>query len=159
MKRYRWVCPQCGVGKNLGARPRANATARFCIACSERGGILVERVAPKLVARRAAGRERSKAKQQKKRQTARHGAERKGSEMKLSKKWVQHSLEVTHGSLCWLKCAGARDALRSEPGCECGTKERHTHCPGCGGVAIKGDWAAKPIATYTMNLGRGHDQT
>ena len=45
-RRYRWTCPACGVGRMLGARPRKDATARFCIPCSEETGSLVGLVCP-----------------------------------------------------------------------------------------------------------------
>jgi hypothetical protein len=52
-KRYRWICPQCSTGKLLGKAPRKNATARFCIPCSESTGYLVERTCPALDRKRA----------------------------------------------------------------------------------------------------------
>lgn len=42
----RWVCPICSVGANGPARPRANATVRFCLTCSADSSTLVERVLP-----------------------------------------------------------------------------------------------------------------
>lgn len=42
----RWVCPICNVGANGPARPRANATVRFCLTCSADSDTLVERVLP-----------------------------------------------------------------------------------------------------------------
>lgn len=61
--RYKWICPECGMGKLLGARPRKNATARFCLPCSKRAGVLVERTSPRLEARRVLSRERRMAAQ------------------------------------------------------------------------------------------------
>lgn len=41
-----WACPN-GCGSKRGPeRPRRNATIRYCLACSERTGSLVERVSP-----------------------------------------------------------------------------------------------------------------
>lgn len=61
-KQVRWECPS---GKHravlASTRPRANATAWFCLRCSEEQGVLVERVAPALVRRRAARAERARA--------------------------------------------------------------------------------------------------
>lgn len=65
-KRYRWICPQCEDGKLASARPRKNATVRYCLTCSEREGILVERTCPALEKVRHAKTERSQKKQAKK---------------------------------------------------------------------------------------------
>lgn len=70
-KRYRWECPLCERGRLLGARPRENATARYCLPCSEKTGALIPLRCPvldkrrakarsKAVARRAAVRERQR---------------------------------------------------------------------------------------------------
>lgn len=65
-KKFRWICPECGSGKNIGARPRRNASDRFCFPCSERVGVLVERACPVLDRKRGAGIERTKAKRERK---------------------------------------------------------------------------------------------
>lgn len=65
-KRYRWICPQCNKGKLGSMRPRSNATIRYCLTCSEKEGILVERTCPALEKVRHAKQERSKKKQVKK---------------------------------------------------------------------------------------------
>jgi hypothetical protein len=52
-ERHRWVCPNCGDGVLLGARPRRNATARFCLPCSKQASVLVERGCPVLKRKRA----------------------------------------------------------------------------------------------------------
>jgi hypothetical protein len=56
--RHRWTCPECGSGVLLGPRPRRDATARFCLPCSEDRGSLVERVCPALDRKRAERREK-----------------------------------------------------------------------------------------------------
>ena len=33
-----------------------------------------------------------------------------------------------------------KDAMRCEADCECGTKDRHTHCKLCGQLISIGDW-------------------
>lgn len=69
-KRYRWTCPQCSQSKLGSTRPRSNATIRYCLTCSEKEGILVERTCPALEKIRHAKRERSKKKQVKKQSKA-----------------------------------------------------------------------------------------
>jgi hypothetical protein len=55
VKRVRWECPSGLHAGVLGpSRPRKNATARFCLPCSEAAGVLVERVAPAVERKRAA---------------------------------------------------------------------------------------------------------
>lgn len=58
-KRFRWTCPQCGSGVLIGQRPRLDATARYCLDCSKKQGVLVKRECPKLEARRAIVKERT----------------------------------------------------------------------------------------------------
>lgn len=54
-KRVRWECPHGLHAGELGStRPRKNATVRFCWACSQEAGVLVERVAPALERKRSA---------------------------------------------------------------------------------------------------------
>lgn len=67
---YLWKCPQCGKGKRLGARPRRDATDRFCLDCSKKTGTLVPRVCPRLETRRSAGKARTQRKQETKRRRA-----------------------------------------------------------------------------------------
>lgn len=50
--RHRWSCPECGSGVLLGPRPRRDATARFCLGCSQKQGTLVARVCPALEKKR-----------------------------------------------------------------------------------------------------------
>lgn len=42
----RWVCPTCGSGVLAPSRPRKDDVRRFCLACSEKSGRLVQRVCP-----------------------------------------------------------------------------------------------------------------
>ena len=65
--------------------------------------------------------------------------------MKLSKKWIDHSPDYLN------KCM-SKGEIKAEPDCQCGIKERHTHCKGCGKVASIGDWGAPPIATYKIRM-------
>lgn len=52
-KRVRWECPNGLHPGVLGStRPRANATVRYCLPCSEAAGVLVERSAPALERKR-----------------------------------------------------------------------------------------------------------
>ena len=39
-----------------------------------------------------------------------------------------------------------------EPDCECGIKERHSHCVHCGKLISVGDWGAPPIAEFTISF-------
>lgn len=47
-KMVRWVCPNCDQGKLAPSRPRRDDVRRYCLACSEETGRLVERAAPAL---------------------------------------------------------------------------------------------------------------
>ncbi len=67
---HRWTCPHCGGGRNLGVRPRKNATDRYCLPCSEKTGTLVERTCAVLDAKRVRGREKSTTKQKRKKARA-----------------------------------------------------------------------------------------
>ena len=54
--------------------------------------------------------------------------------MRLSAEWIElHSPSMPN------KCAGERPEIVVDDGkCECGEKERHTHCPGCGLMISRG---------------------
>lgn len=67
---YRWVCPTCGKGANLGPQPRKDDPRRYCLPCSATASRMIERVCPKLEAKRAAKADSRKAAQKRKRQTA-----------------------------------------------------------------------------------------
>lgn len=60
----RWNCPRCGSGKNAPARPRRDDTRRYCLACSEETGRLVERTARALETKRARAAERADARRE-----------------------------------------------------------------------------------------------
>lgn len=67
-KNYRWICPQCGKGKNAPSRLRKDDPRRYCLDCSGKPGVLtlVERYAPTLEKKRAKKRAKSQAKAAKK---------------------------------------------------------------------------------------------
>ena len=52
-KLKRWSCPQCKAGVLAPSRPRKNSVKRYCLSCSEKKGVLVERVCPSLDKARA----------------------------------------------------------------------------------------------------------
>jgi hypothetical protein len=62
MSLSRWLCPTCGDGKLAPRRPRKDDVRRYCLACSETTGRLVERTNPVIEKKRAASKERSKKK-------------------------------------------------------------------------------------------------
>lgn len=66
--------------------------------------------------------------------------------MKLSPEWTEHSPDLA-------TCVLSAPMIRAEPTCECGIRERHKHCGGCGRLISKGDWDAPPIATYILPIG------
>lgn len=75
MKQRRWVCPNgCG-GVLAPSRPRRNDVRRYCLACSERTGKLVERISPALEAERKRKAEAAKAKRERKAETAKRNEE------------------------------------------------------------------------------------
>lgn len=61
-KQYRWICPTCGKGKKGPSRLRKVDVRRYCLKCSEKAGVLVERSIPKLDKKRDAKRVKSQAK-------------------------------------------------------------------------------------------------
>lgn len=69
-KRKRWSCPTGDHPGVLGpGRPRANSIVRYCLPCSEKSGVLVERVCAANEKERARKTEAAKAKAQKKKVT------------------------------------------------------------------------------------------
>ena len=48
----RWICPECQNGLNAPERMRRNDSRRFCLTCSAKSPLLVERKCPVLDARR-----------------------------------------------------------------------------------------------------------
>lgn len=67
-RRTRWVCPECGDGRLGPTKPRKNNVVRYCLPCSEKAGVLVERETPALTKRREAQAEAAKAKRVKREQ-------------------------------------------------------------------------------------------
>lgn len=61
-KQVRWRCEQCQHGLLAPMRPRKNDVRRYCLPCSSKTGVLVERVAPTLEKQRSARKEASKKK-------------------------------------------------------------------------------------------------
>lgn len=74
----RWICPECGKGKNGPQRPRMDNVVRYCLACSEKSGVLVRRSAPALEKKRAAAYTRSQEKAAAKRERQRDTETRAG---------------------------------------------------------------------------------
>jgi hypothetical protein len=58
----RWICPLCAGGKLAPSKPRRDDARRYCLACSEKTGRLVERTCPALDSEREARAEAAKAK-------------------------------------------------------------------------------------------------
>jgi len=101
-RRYRWKCPNCGAGKLLGKAPRKNATARFCLPCSEETGYLVERMCPCLEKERAEKAQKRAEKDKEKRAQA--TALRKAQKASEEARWMVqgHDLRKTIRDLCKL---------------------------------------------------------
>ena len=78
-KKKRWVCPQCGVGKLGLQRPRKNDIVRYCFPCSEKAGVLVERVSPADINK----------KKKKEEAVARKKANAKPKPRKTTRTWMQ----------------------------------------------------------------------
>jgi hypothetical protein len=66
-----WRCPTCGDGKRGPRRPRRNNVVRYCLPCSGKAGVLVERVAPAVERQREANAAKAAAKRR-----AKEGRER-----------------------------------------------------------------------------------
>lgn len=82
MAQARWKCPRCGNGRLAPQRPRRDDVRRYCLACSEGTGRLVERVAPALERQRSQRRERATEKQRRARERE-QDAERRRHTFKL----------------------------------------------------------------------------
>lgn len=67
-RRVRWACPNGCAAVLASTRPPKDATARFCLACSERSGRLVRRLAPALERERAVSEARRKERSAKERE-------------------------------------------------------------------------------------------
>lgn len=59
----RWKCPQCDSGVIAPTRPRMNDVRRYCLPCSAKTGVLVQRTAPALDKKRAASKAKTQEKQ------------------------------------------------------------------------------------------------
>lgn len=99
-KKYRWNCPECGTGKLLSSRPRKNATARYCLPCSEETGYLVERVSPALERKRA--QKTAQRAQRAKRERARTATVRQDRAAAVEAKWFSDDkdMRVTIREIC-----------------------------------------------------------
>jgi predicted SprT family Zn-dependent metalloprotease len=65
----RWKCPTCNAGVIAPTKPRMNDVRRYCLPCSAKAGVLVERIAPALEKKREAKKETTKKKSAAKRAT------------------------------------------------------------------------------------------
>lgn len=66
-KQVRWKCPSCNHGILNSSRPRMNDVKRYCLPCSAKSGVLVQRTAPALEKKRDASKAKQSAKQSAKR--------------------------------------------------------------------------------------------
>lgn len=66
-KQVRWVCPLCNTGALAPSKPRMNDVRRYCLTCSKKEGVLIQRIAPSLERKRATSKEATKKKQANKR--------------------------------------------------------------------------------------------
>lgn len=66
-KQVRWKCPSCNSGVLNSSRPRMNDVKRYCLPCSAKSGVLVQRTAPALEKQRDASKTKQVAKQTAKR--------------------------------------------------------------------------------------------
>jgi len=67
----------------------------------------------------------------------------------LSSQWRDHTE--------FHPCAKGK-LVRAEATCPCGITERHTHCPGCGKLATKGDWDAPPKSALDYWEGKAYHE-
>jgi len=65
-----WKCPECGSGVRGPERPRKNNVVRYCLPCSGKAGVLVERIVPALEVKRKAAKVRASKKAATKRSAA-----------------------------------------------------------------------------------------
>ncbi len=68
VRRTRWVCPDCGRAQLAPRRLRRVDVRRYCLPCSKKAGVLVERSAPVNEKRRERSAERSREKQKRARE-------------------------------------------------------------------------------------------
>lgn len=93
----RWVCPECGKGKNGPQRPRLDNVIRYCLPCSENSGVLVKRSAPALEKKRAAAYTRSREKAATKRQKQRASETWGGIHIPTEAKIIWRLMKPYHG--------------------------------------------------------------
>lgn len=67
-KQVRWICPICNKGALAPTKPRMKDVRRYCLPCSKKEGVLIERTAPALERKRAARTQITKQKQTRKRE-------------------------------------------------------------------------------------------
>jgi hypothetical protein len=82
--KHRWICPLCGGAVLAGKAPRTNATVRFCLSCSAKSDLLVERTCPVLDAKREAKADRHRAKVERQRAAGKAERERREQEAEQS---------------------------------------------------------------------------
>ena len=68
-KQIKWVCPLCNKGVLASSKPRMNDVRRYCLPCSKKEGVLINRTAPSLERKRATRTTATKNKQARKRAT------------------------------------------------------------------------------------------
>lgn len=86
-KNVRWKCPTCDSGVLAPSRPRMNDIRRYCLPCSKKAGVLVERVAPALEKQREVRAEANRAKAKAKRATvAKRNAPKKAEAAAIKKR-------------------------------------------------------------------------
>ena len=114
-KNVRWKCPTCDNGVLAPSRPRMNDIRRYCLPCSKKAGVLVERVAPALEKQRAVRAEANKAKAKAKRATtAKRNAPKKAAEAAMKKRDAAFNKEADRLWAIFQEVIPNRD-IRSRP--------------------------------------------
>lgn len=131
MKQARWKCPACGHGLLAPTRPRRNDVRRYCLPCSSKAGVLVERVAPALDAQRNA---RDVARRERERKTRERDRARKERAMNTPREVAKrrYSKEGEYGMPIERETARLWKLLRKMPTTMFGatrTISRVTHNP------------------------------
>lgn len=140
-RRVRWECPSAKHPAVLAStRPLADATARFCLPCSEETGRLVKRVAPALEAKRERAAAKTKVKQQSKRERERAAARRKRFAPCLEPDGSAGEVDVKRTLERMMRLPAVKAALRDDRALWLADREiefelRHHTSPGCGGRA------------------------
>lgn len=91
-----WKCPTCEKGVLGSERPRKNDIVRYCLPCSSKAGVLVERFAPKLEAQRQAAKVRQADKEKRARATKARQAAKVKHDKQLINKVRTFGLEGFH---------------------------------------------------------------